>query len=402
MDQPARIVEPEAAAACGLVLPGGGARAAYQAGVLKAIADLVPDTGPNPFPIITGTSAGAINAAKMASHAAEFHDGAALLAGIWENLAVKQVYRADLWTMLSTTARWLATLVHGGSGRHIPRALLDNSPLRQLLQRSIRFTQIERAIASGALRALAITASGYSSARSVAFYNGVSGIEPWSRERREGRRAAIGLDHIMASIALPMIFPSVAIESEFFGDGSMRQGAPLSPAIHLGASKLLIIAVRNEQPNEILIRPRGPIYPSFGEIAGYVLDTLFMDSLYTDLERLMRVNQTYEHMPQAARDAETPNLRIIDTLVIAPSRDISEIAERHRHEFPRKVNALLKRIGAHRAEGNQLISYLLFSGSFCQELVELGYRDGMANQIRLQEFLGVSDESAVPANAHGA
>lgn len=400
MDQATNGIKAGTGGPCGLVLPGGGARAAYQAGVLKAIADLVPETTPNPFPIITGTSAGAINAAKMASHATEFHDGAALLAGIWENLSVKQVYRADFWTMLSTTVRWLATLVHGGSGRHIPRALLDNSPLRQLLQRSIRFTEVERAIASGALRALAITASGYTSARSVAFYNGASGIEPWSRERREGRRSAIGLDHIMASIALPIIFPSVAIETEYFGDGSMRQGAPLSPAIHLGAGKLLIIAVRNEQPNEVLRRRPGPVYPSFGEIAGYVLDTLFMDSLYTDLERLMRVNQTYEHMPQAARDAETPNLRIIDTLVIAPSRDISEIADRHRHEFPHSVNVLLKRIGAHRADGNQLISYLLFSGSFCQELTELGYRDGMANQIRLRDFLGMA-EAPAPASPAG-
>ncbi|HET6655477.1 MAG TPA: patatin-like phospholipase family protein [Gammaproteobacteria bacterium] len=394
MDQTTNGMKPGTGGPCGLVLPGGGARAAYQAGVLKAIADLVPQTGANPFPIITGTSAGAINAAKMASHAAEFHQGAALLAEIWENLTVERVYRADLWTMLSTTARWLATLVHGGSGRHIPRALLDNSPLRQLLQASIRFTEIDRAIASGALRALAITASGYSSARSVAFFNGVRGIEPWDRERREGRRSPIGLDHIMASIALPIIFPAAAIGNEFYGDGSMRQGAPLSPAIHLGARKLLIIAVRNEQPNEVLRRPRGPVYPSFGEIAGYVLDTLFMDSLYTDLERLMRVNQTYEHMPQAARDAETPNLNIIDTLVIAPSRDISEIADRHRHEFPHSVNVLLKRIGAHRADGNQLISYLLFSGSFCQELTELGYRDGMANQIRLREFLEVAEDAA--------
>ncbi|HET6726215.1 MAG TPA: patatin-like phospholipase family protein, partial [Gammaproteobacteria bacterium] len=229
---------------------------------------------------------------------------------------------------------------------------------------------------------------------SVAFFNGLKTIEPWSRERRDGRRSAIGLDHIMASIALPIIFPSVAIEGEYFGDGSMRQGAPLSPSIHLGASKILIVAVRNEQPNEVPHLPRGPVYPSFGEIAGYVLDTLFMDSLYSDLERLMRVNQTYEHMPQAARDAETPNLRIIDTLVIAPSRDISEIAHRHRHEFPHGVNVMLKRLGAHRSDSNQLISYLLFSGSFCRELMELGYRDGMANQIRIRQFLGVNEEAA--------
>lgn len=386
---------------CGLVLPGGGARAAYQAGVIKAIGELLPPGAANPFPIVTGTSAGAINAAMLASHAAQFQHGTTRLAEIWANLTVERVYRADMWTMLSTTVRWLATLIHGGRARYIPRALLDNAPLRRLLDDNIHFPDIDNAVASGALRALSITASGYSSARSVAFFNGVEAIEPWHRERREGRRASIGLDHIMASIALPIIFPSVVLENEYFGDGSMRQGAPLSPSIHLGARKILTIAVRNEEPNEVPRPPRQPVYPAFGEIAGYVLDTLFMDSLYTDLERLMRINQTYEHMTPAARDEKTPDLNIIDTLVIAPSRDIREIANRHRHEFPRAVNMLLKRLGADRADGDQLISYLLFSGSFCRELIDLGYRDGMANQIRLREFLAVPEDAALRGNGSG-
>ncbi|HET7306735.1 MAG TPA: patatin-like phospholipase family protein [Gammaproteobacteria bacterium] len=377
---------------CGLVLPGGGARAAYQAGVVKAVAEVLPPGAPNPFPIITGTSAGAINAAMLASHAVEFQRGAERLAEIWENLAVERVFRADLWTMVSTAARWLLTLIHGGNGRHVPRALLDNSPLRKLLADNIPFADVDRAIDAGALRALAIVASGYSSARSVAFFNGSRDIDPWSRERRDGRRSAITLDHIMASIALPIIFPSVRIEREFFGDGSMRQAAPLSAAIHLGASKILIVAVRNEQAN---VMPQTAVYPSFGEIAGYVLDTLFMDTLYTDLERLKRINQTYEHVPEAAREPGTPDLRIIDTLVIAPSVDIGEIADRHRREFPHAVNVMLKRVGAHRSDGNQLISYLLFSGAFCRELIELGYRDGLANRVRIREFLGVTDDADV-------
>lgn len=370
---------------CALVLPGGGARAAYQAGVIKAIAELLPADAANPFPVITGTSAGAINAAMLAAHAAAFRHGAERLAEIWSHLTVKRVFRADLWTMVRTSVLWALTLVHGGSGRHIPRALLDNAPLRQLLAENIHFADIDTAITSGALRALALTASGYSSARSVAFFHGARTLKPWSRARRQGIPEIITLEHVMASVALPMIFPAVRLNHEFYGDGSMRQGAPLSPAIHLGASKLLIVAVRNEQPNAPLAYPAR--YPTFGEIAGYVLDTLFMDSLYTDLERLERINQTYSHVPDRDFSEDMPDLRVIDTLVVAPSRDIREIAERHRHEFPHLVNVLLKRVGAHKADASQLISYLLFDGSFCRELIELGYRDGMAQQEEIRGFL---------------
>lgn len=371
---------------CGLVLPGGGARAAYQAGVVKAIADMLPADAPNPFPVITGTSAGAINAAMLASHAQDFCDGARRLADIWTGLSVENVYRADVWTMIQTSFRWLLTVLHGGSGRHIPRALLDNAPLRRLLAKNIPFDAIQRAIDAGALRALAITASGYVSAHSVSFFQGRDDLQPWWRTRREGKRDTITLDHIMASIALPMIFPAAGIDREYFGDGSMRQGAPLSPAIHLGATRLLIVAVRNEQPNALPPTLQRAVYPSLGQIAGYVLDTLFMDSLYTDLERLNRINQTYSHV-EVRTDPETPDLRVVETRLVVPSEDINVIAERHRREFPHAVNVLLRRLGAHKPDGNQLISYLLFAGSFCSELIELGYRDGMAQQDEIRGFL---------------
>lgn len=369
-----------------LVLPGGGARAAYQSGVVKAIAELLPADASNPFPVITGTSAGAINAAMLAAHARGFRHGAERLAEIWTGLTVEQVYRADLWTMLRTSVLWALTLIGGGRGRHIPRSLLDNDPLRTLLASNIDFSDIGRAIDAGALRALALTASGYSSARSVAFFQGSKTLKPWHRSRREGRGEAITLEHVMASIGLPIIFPAVRLGSEYYGDGSMRQGAPLSPAIHLGASKLLIVAVRNEQQAEWT--PMPPQYPTFGEVAGYVLDTLFMDSLYTDLERLDRINRTYSHVPDDDLTPEMPDLHVIDTLVIAPSRDLSVVAADHRHEFPHLVNVLLKRVGAHKTDANQLISYLLFEGSFCRELIEIGYRDAMLRQEEIREFLG--------------
>lgn len=377
---------PSVSPACGLVLPGGGARAAYQAGVIKAIGELIPSGAPNPFPVISGTSAGAINATMLASNAQQFQFGAARLGNIWDNLTVDRVYRADMWTLLRSM------LLHRSRRRQSPVAILDNSPLRDLLNDNIYFPDIEDAIKNGALRALALTASGYSSARSITFFHGADDIAPWQRERREGRPEPITLEHIMASIALPLVFPSVALGNEYFGDGSMRQAAPLSAPIHLGARKLLIVSVRDNAPNEVLSKPRGPTYPSIGYIAGYVFDTLFMDSLDADRERLMRINRTYRNLPEWARDQHTPNLKPINTLLIAPSRDIREIADRHRHEFPRAVNGLLKRLGTHRVGGDQLISYLLFSGSFCSELVDLGYRDAMAHQIRIRQFLGYADE----------
>lgn len=369
----------------GLLLPGGGARAAYQVGVLKALAELRPrDRAATPFRVISGNSAGCINAAVLASRAMDFHGGVDELAGIWSNLQVSKVFRTDTWTMLSNSMKWLWAIIRGELGTHGAHSLLDNTPLRELLERHIRFARIQQAIHVGHLDAFAVTASGYTSARSVTFFTGRPGLEGWQRTRREGRPEDIGLDHLMASSALPLIFPAVRIGAEYFGDGSMRQGAPLAAPIHLGAERILVIGVRDEQPDRPerigLLRPR---YPSFGQIMGYILDTLFMDSLYLDLERLKRVNELLEH---AGRRMKGTGLRPIDVTVVIPSRDIRDITARYVRRLPRSVKLLLRGLGGLRPGGRQLASYLLFDGGFCSELIELGYADAMAQKDRLMPF----------------
>jgi NTE family protein len=366
----------------GLVLPGGGARAAYQAGVLKAVAEMLPPDCPNPFPVIAGTSAGAINAALIASRARHFHAGVAHLVGVWENIRTERVFRTDSLTILKTGMSWLLTLLHAGIGRYTPISLLDNAPLRRLLEEHIVFAHLQQALDEGALDALAITASGYSSARSISFYKSRAGMQPWHRMRRLGQPAELRLDHIMASVALPMIFPAVRIGREFFGDGSMRQSAPLSPTVHLGAERVLVIAVRNEHANRMPESDEEPSYPSLGQIAGYMLDTLFMDSIYGDLERLQRINNTVSHIHD-----NSASLKVIDTMVVVPSEDIRDIAQRHKAEFPRSVRLLLRGVGGMHRSGSQLLSYLLFESGYCRELVELGYRDGMAQADKLLEFM---------------
>ncbi len=371
----------------GLVLPGGGARAAYQVGVLKALAELLPQDATSPFPVIAGTSAGAINAAMLASHAQNFRAGVAYLDNLWRGIRSEQVFKTGTGTALKTGAHWLFTLLSGGMDRHNPISLLDNAPLRELLRQHIVFEQLDQAIDAGVLDALAITASGYTSARSISFFQARADLKPWHRERRFGEPVEImTLDHIMASVALPVIFPAVRIGREYFGDGSMRQSAPLSPVLHLGADRVLVIALRNEQPNRLPLEEESVPYPSLGQIAGYLLDTLFMDSIYGDLERLQRINNTVSRI--SGKSGDDIPLKVIETMVITPSEDIRDIAQRHKNEFPHSVKFLLRGVGGLHKSGSQLLSYLLFEGKYCRDLIDLGMRDAQAQADKLLEFIG--------------
>ncbi len=374
-----------------LVMPGGGARGAFQVGVLKAIAELLPRGCRNPFPIISGTSAGAVNSLVLASESKRFHIGVAELEHVWGNFHSRQVFRADSWTMLRSSLHWLTSIVLGGMLVGTPRSLLNNSPLRELLNANVRFPLIDKAINEGDLHALAVTAAGYGTARSTTFFQATSETEEWTRKRRIGIRQPIDLDHVMASIAVPMIFPPVQIKGEYFGDGAMRQATPLSPAIHLGADRILVIGIRDETADPAPDESHPQDFPSFAQIAGYMLDTLFMDGLYSDLERMTRFNELIDAVPEEHRGEEFKRMRPVDTMVILPSKDLRDIAHKHRKAMPFALRALLRGIGGKGGSENRLVSFLLFEQAFTRELIELGYNDAMQMKDELKRFVTGKD-----------
>jgi NTE family protein len=364
----------------GLILPGGGARGAYQVGVLKAVAELAP--GRNPFPVICGTSAGAINAAVLASHAHEFATGIERLERFWSTMVCDRIYRTSPVAVLRSALHWAVSLAFGARLFGQPRSLLDNAPLHRFLARTLQLGGIREAIEQGALRGVSVTASGYSCAAAISFFQAVPGIEPWSRARRHGRAADLELSHLLASAALPLLFPAERIGNEYFGDGGMRLLAPLAPAIHLGADRLLVISTRDERPDP---PPRQPAaYPPLGEIGGYLLDTIFMDTLNADLARLHRINRTLALVPEERR--ADSGLKHIDTLVIRPSRDLREVTREHAGDIPWAVRTLLRSLGGWGRDW-RMASYLLFEAPYCRELMRLGYEDGLREGGRLRAFL---------------
>jgi NTE family protein len=368
-----------------LVLPGGGARGAFQVGVLKALAEIMPRDSVNPFPVISGTSAGAVNSVVLASRAQSFRSAIAELERVWGHFRCHHVYKTDHWTMLKSSLRWMAAMTLGGFGVGMPRSLLDNSPLRALLSDNVHFPRIRDAIEAGALDAVAVTAAGYSSARSISFFEARPEQEEWERTRRFGRHTQLNLDHLMASIAVPIVFPPVRIGKEYFGDGAMRQATPLSPAVHLGADRILVIGIRDETGGAEPDIADGP--PSFGQIAGYMLDTLFMDGLYSDLERITRINELLDATPEDIVRVGDTEMRPIDTMLIVPSEDLRAIAEKHRAELPFAIRALLRGVGGRHPGESKLLSFLLFERAYTRELMALGYRDAMKVRDELLDFV---------------
>lgn len=371
-----------------LILTGGGARAAYQVGVLKAVKEILPATQRNPFPILCGSSAGAINAASLAASAEDFGAGVDHLDRIWSHFHAGDVYRADPVGVGISGARWLSTLALGWLIRRSPRSLLDNTPLRRLLERSLDLGRIDRAIAHHALHSVSITCSGYASGQSVSFFQGRADLEPWRRSQRFGAHVKLTVDHLMASSAIPFLFPAVKLHREWFGDGSMRQLAPISPAIHLGADRILVIGAGHMAAEKD--RPQGQGYPSLAQIAGHALSSIFLDSLAVDLERMIRINRTLSMIPAEVRHERGLALRPIEVLVIAPSRRLDDLAAQHAGELPWPVRALMGGIGAMNRNGGALTSYLLFEQAYTRALIDLGYGDTLARRDELAAFLGVT------------
>ena len=373
----------------GLVLTGGGARAAYQVGVVKAVRDILGQPKKNPFPILCGTSAGAINAATLAVFADDFSHAVGNLLEVWEHMRCEHIYRTDAWNILKSGARWLSAMML--ISKHNPVSLLDNDPLREMLGRNLEFGRIQDNIDSGALYAACVTASGYTSGQSVSFFQGGSGLEGWERNQRIGAAVPLNLDLLLASAALPFIFPAVKFNREYFGDGSMRQIAPVSPALHLGADRVLIVGTGRQSGDQA--RARSNVYPSIAQIAGHALNSIFLDSLMVDIERMERINRTVSLIPRDRMADSTVQLRPVKVLFISPSQPIERIAARFIHELPGTVRFILRPTGALNRSGSNLASYLLFEESFCRALIDLGYQDTTARATEVQQFFEQEEAS---------
>jgi NTE family protein len=372
------------------VLTGGGARAAYQVGVVKAVRDILGHPTRNPFPILCGTSAGAINVATLAVFADDFSRGVGNLLEVWEHMRCEHIYRTDAWNILRAGARWLAAMML--LSRHNPISLLDNAPLRAMLQKNLDFERIQIHIDSGELYAVCVTASGYTSGQSVSFFQGNSGLQGWERNQRIGAAVGIKLDYLLASAALPFIFPAVKVHREYFGDGSMRQIAPVSPALHLGADRVLIVGTGRQGTEDA--RARSNTYPSLAQVAGHALNSIFLDTLMVDIERLERINRTVKLIPPERLAESNIQLRAVKVLFITPSQPLERIASRFIHELPRTVRFVLRPTGALNRAGSNLASYLLFEEPFCRALIDLGYRDTLAREAEVREFFGLEESLA--------
>jgi NTE family protein len=393
---------PETSPVTGLLLTGGGARAAYQVGVLEAIADIRRAAGPaltgtgNPFQVITGTSAGAINAAALACGCDDFDYVVGHIAEVWGQFRAEQVYRADSLSVIGSGTRWRMLLGFGRFAanwmRIKPKSLLDNTPLSELLRRMVLLDRLPRLMKEGHLQALAVTASSYSSGEHVTFFEAAVPMEPWVRSQRLSVRDSITHAHLLASSAIPFVFPATALpmqgHTEYFGDGSMRQSAPIAAAIHLGAQRIVVIgAGRMHEPRDATAPNTHSGYPTMAQIAGHALSSIFLDALAVDIERLRRINHTLGLIPEEARAASS--LRPLDLLVISPSERLDVIAARHVDALPGAVRHLLggSKVAAD-VKGGALASYLLFESAYTRELMALGRADTMKQRDEVLRFFG--------------
>lgn len=377
-------MEQEASNACALVLTGGGARAAYQVGVLKAIAECYPRGQAIPFPILCGTSAGAINATGLACYASCFHLGVRKLEYVWRHLRTEQVLRLQAGRVLGHSLKRVL-LGLAGKPSQTRLSLFDNSPLERLLEKLIDFQRIDNNLLYGALEVLAITASNYGTGDSTTFFQGRPYHQPWARAGRSGRASIIATPHLLASSALPFVFKPCKLQNHYFGDGSIHQLNPLSPAIHLGANRILIVSLASDDTEQGMLSGD----PSSSDIAGHLLDTIFTDALTSDIERLQRINSTLRLVPERKRDQLT--LRPIDNLVLKPSRNLDDLTRHHFHRLPFNIRGLLRLFGVNAGDATGLASFLLFEQEYCRELIELGYQDTRQRLDEVCAFLGLEE-----------
>ena len=363
------------------MLTGGGARAAYQVGVLKAIAQHYPRSSKIPFQVICGTSAGAINGTALACYASCFHLGVKKVEWIWRNFHTDQVYYSDYLRVFRQILRGLFSAFQADYANKKPVSLLDNKPLRQLLTKILDLKRIDRNIVGGYLSSVSVTASCYNNGDSITFFQSADTPE-WRRAKRCGQRTLLGVHHLMASAAIPLVFPSVRIHQQYFGDGSVNQLAPLSAPIHLGADKILIIGLADPRKNEQTQRMLH--HPDVASITGHLLDSVFSDTLNSDLERMQRVNKTIALLRE---NNIASDLKPMQSLLITPSQNLSQLASEHFLQLPLAVRTLLRITGIRQHSDSSLASYLLFEKSYTRRLIQLGYDDACAQMDSLLQFL---------------
>jgi NTE family protein len=368
---------------CGLVMTGGGARGAYQAGVLKAISEL-SDSETVPFSVISGVSVGALNAAGLASRFESFDNSAKSLEAFWRSLTTNEVFDTRLTRLAFTGLRMVLAQFMPSILRNAPRSLLDNRPLWTRMKTSLDLEGMSKAVETGGLHAISVTCSGYTSGHAVSFFESTVEGQEWHRARRDGHKTELSIKHIMASAALPALFPAVRIENEYYGDGALRLTSPLAPAIHLGADRLLIIGTRDMSHYTGPEKRAEPRYPSVGDLGGYALDTVFNDNLEADIERLQRINKLIEHISKSKR--KNLSVKPIEYLTINPSRSLKAVALEHIDEMPRSLRWIISRQRPTNDVG-RLDSYLLFEQGYIGALIDLGYADAMAKKDEVLAFV---------------
>jgi NTE family protein len=367
-----------------VVLSGGGARSAYQAGVLRAIADWLPAGTPTPFVVVCGTSSGAINAAAIAAGAKDFGGTVKRLCELWGTVQASDIYRTDAWQLAAQGGRWLVSFVPAWRHRR-PASLLDNAPLAGFLERNISFGAVQTSLDAGVLDSLAVTALSYRSGMTVTFCQAQPGLQLWERSQRLGIPATIDVRHLLASSAIPFVFPPSPIDGEYFGDGAVRQVAPTGPALHLGADRILVIGAARTTVNHN--SPASGAPPSMAQIGGQVLASIFTDALGTDLEKVRLVNVAVRQIPSERLTTSPVPLRDVGLTVLTPSIPLEDIALAHAGELPTSMRVLLRGVGATHPGGGALLSYLLFAPGFCNELMDLGRADAIMHRAEIEALL---------------